>query len=138
MRPRLRDNGRRLRQPQPLSITVDDKRRVSGLLHVPSAARVCFVLAHGAGAGMSHPLLQPSQMASPNATSRRYAINSLILKGAASAPIRQKSLTPPSALQSPKRRACFPALLFSQEESRLAAACPLKRKPRHPCLESKA
>ena len=70
MRPRLRDNGRRLRQPQPLSITVDDKRRVSGLLHVPSAARICFVFAHGAGAGMSHPLLQPSQMASPNATLR--------------------------------------------------------------------
>ena len=57
MRPRLRDNGRRLRQPQPLSITVDDKRRVSGLLHVPSAARICFVLAHGAGAGTFHPFM---------------------------------------------------------------------------------
>jgi uncharacterized protein len=30
---------------------------VSGLLQVPPAARVCYVLAHGAGAGMSHPFM---------------------------------------------------------------------------------
>jgi predicted alpha/beta-hydrolase family hydrolase len=47
-----------LKQPQPLSIAVDVKRRVSGLLQVPSAARVCYVLAHGAGAGMSHPFME--------------------------------------------------------------------------------
>jgi len=41
-----------------LSIAVDVKRRVSGLLQVPSAARVCYVLAHGAGAGMSHPFME--------------------------------------------------------------------------------
>jgi predicted alpha/beta-hydrolase family hydrolase len=44
-------------QPQALSITVDEKRRVSGLMQVPRAARVCYVLAHGAGAGMSHPCM---------------------------------------------------------------------------------
>ena len=46
-----------MRQPQTLSIAVDEKRRVSGLLQVPGAARVCCVLAHGAGAGMSHPFM---------------------------------------------------------------------------------
>ena len=41
-----------------LSITVGAERRVSGLLLRPSAARACYVLAHGAGAGMSHPFLE--------------------------------------------------------------------------------
>src|SRR4029450_5695544 len=41
-----------------VSIFVDEGRRVSGLLQVPSAARVCYVLAHGAGAGMSHPFME--------------------------------------------------------------------------------
>jgi uncharacterized protein len=40
------------------SIFVDEGRRVSGLLQVPSAARACYVLAHGAGAGMSHPFME--------------------------------------------------------------------------------
>ena len=42
---------------QPLDITVDDGRRVSALLEVPKNARACLVLAHGAGAGMTHPFL---------------------------------------------------------------------------------
>jgi uncharacterized protein len=32
--------------------------KVSGLLLVPNDAQSCFVLAHGAGAGMTHPFLQ--------------------------------------------------------------------------------
>lgn len=40
-----------------VTITVDDAQRVSGLLQVPHGARVCYVLAHGAGAGMSHPFM---------------------------------------------------------------------------------
>jgi uncharacterized protein len=43
-------------QPQSVSITVDE-RQVSGLLQVPSQARACYVLAHGAGAGMAHPFM---------------------------------------------------------------------------------
>jgi uncharacterized protein len=42
---------------QPLDITVDDSRRVSALLQVPDGARACLVLAHGAGAGMTHPFM---------------------------------------------------------------------------------
>jgi predicted alpha/beta-hydrolase family hydrolase len=30
---------------------------VSGLVQVPPGARICYVLAHGAGAGMSHPFM---------------------------------------------------------------------------------
>jgi uncharacterized protein len=41
-----------------VSIAVDEKRRVvSGVLQVPRAARACYVLSHGAGAGMSHPFM---------------------------------------------------------------------------------
>ena len=36
---------------------VNDAQRVSGLLHVPAEARACYVLAHGAGAGMAHPFM---------------------------------------------------------------------------------
>jgi uncharacterized protein len=42
---------------QLVKITVDGARHVSGLLQVPEQARACFVLAHGAGAGMRHPFL---------------------------------------------------------------------------------
>jgi predicted alpha/beta-hydrolase family hydrolase len=43
---------------QRLTLTVDEKRRVSGLLLAPPRARACYVLAHGAGAGMTHPFLE--------------------------------------------------------------------------------
>ena len=44
-------------EPQPVTITLNDTQRVSGLLQAPAAARACYVLAHGAGAGMAHPFL---------------------------------------------------------------------------------
>ena len=43
--------------PEPVTITIDDAQRVSGLLQSPPEARVCYVLAHGAGAGMTHPFM---------------------------------------------------------------------------------
>ena len=42
---------------QTVSIAVDATTRVSGLLQVPRKAHVCYVLAHGAGAGMAHPFM---------------------------------------------------------------------------------
>ena len=42
---------------EPIAIVVDASVRVSGLLRVPPAARACCVLAHGAGAGMTHPFM---------------------------------------------------------------------------------
>ncbi len=44
--------------PLPLTITVDDAHRVSGLLQRPRDARSCYVMAHGAGAGMAHRFMQ--------------------------------------------------------------------------------
>src|SRR5262245_48623781 len=43
--------------PQPVTITLNDAQRVSGLLQAPPEVRACYVLAHGAGAGMTHPFL---------------------------------------------------------------------------------
>jgi predicted alpha/beta-hydrolase family hydrolase len=43
---------------QPLTIEIDRERRASGLLLAPVEARACYVLAHGAGAGMSHPFME--------------------------------------------------------------------------------
>ena len=42
---------------KPISIKVDDTQSVSALLQVPPNAQVCYVLAHGAGAGMTHPFM---------------------------------------------------------------------------------
>jgi predicted alpha/beta-hydrolase family hydrolase len=40
-----------------LSIAVGETHRVSGLLQVPAQPKACYVLAHGAGAGMTQPFL---------------------------------------------------------------------------------
>jgi predicted alpha/beta-hydrolase family hydrolase len=43
---------------EPLTIAVDETRSVSCLWRRPQDARACFVLAHGAGTGMTHPFLE--------------------------------------------------------------------------------
>jgi|SRR5215203_605896 len=43
--------------PTSLSIALDEGIHVSGLLQAPAGARACYVLAHGAGAGMDHPFM---------------------------------------------------------------------------------
>ena len=40
-----------------VTITVDDVTTVSGLLQVPPKAHARYVMAHGAGAGMTHPFM---------------------------------------------------------------------------------
>ena len=44
-------------EAKPVVVAVDDTTRVSALLLVPARARACYVLAHGAGAGMTHPFM---------------------------------------------------------------------------------
>ncbi len=44
-------------QSPDVTITIDAARQVSGLLLAPDDARACYVLAHGAGAGMRHPFM---------------------------------------------------------------------------------
>jgi predicted alpha/beta-hydrolase family hydrolase len=43
--------------PQPVAFSVNETHRVSGLLLAPGDSRACYILAHGAGAGMTHPFL---------------------------------------------------------------------------------
>ncbi len=40
-----------------VSIEVNATTRVSGLLHLGAESKACFVVAHGAGAGMLHPFM---------------------------------------------------------------------------------
>ncbi|MGC1727826.1 MAG: alpha/beta family hydrolase, partial [Steroidobacteraceae bacterium] len=44
--------------PRALTLTVGDGVEVSALLTLPEGARACYVLAHGAGAGMLHRSLE--------------------------------------------------------------------------------
>jgi hypothetical protein len=43
---------------KPVVIEIGNQGAVSGLLLAPAGARVCYVLAHGAGAGMTHPFME--------------------------------------------------------------------------------
>ncbi len=66
-------------RPQPVSINIDDTRRVSGLLQVPPNARACYVLAHGAGAGMAHPFMAAvaDELAQRDVATLRYQFPSM-------------------------------------------------------------
>jgi predicted alpha/beta-hydrolase family hydrolase len=59
---------------EPIAITVDSGIRVSGLLQAPPRARACYVLAHGAGAGMKHPFMAAvaAQLAQRGVATLRY------------------------------------------------------------------
>jgi uncharacterized protein len=59
---------------EPVTIPIGDARQVSGLLLAPAGARSCFVLSHGAGAGMRHPFLEQvaSGLAQRGIASLRY------------------------------------------------------------------
>jgi predicted alpha/beta-hydrolase family hydrolase len=43
--------------PEPVTIQVNETTQVSGLMQCPRRASACLVLAHGAGAGMTHPFM---------------------------------------------------------------------------------
>src|SRR5690242_16604002 len=57
-----------------LRIVVDDHTNVSALLLKPNRARHLLVLAHGAGAGMTHPFLEKlaHELASVGVATLRY------------------------------------------------------------------
>src|SRR5436190_10436897 len=44
-------------EAKPVRIKMNEAEEVSGLLQRPLNSRACYVLAHGAGAGMKHPFL---------------------------------------------------------------------------------
>lgn len=59
---------------KPVAIVVDDANSVSGLLQAPTKARACYVMAHGAGAGMTHPFMASfaNDLAERNIATLRY------------------------------------------------------------------
>jgi predicted alpha/beta-hydrolase family hydrolase len=59
---------------QKLDIAIENGASVSALLIRPSEARACFVFAHGAGAGMTHPFMEAvaSGLAERGVASLRY------------------------------------------------------------------
>jgi uncharacterized protein len=59
---------------QTISIVVNETQTVSGLLQMPAQAQACYVLAHGAGAGMQHPFMGAiaNGLADRNIASLRY------------------------------------------------------------------
>ena len=44
-------------EAKPVTIPIDEAVCISGLMQTPKRARACYVLAHGAGAGMNHPFM---------------------------------------------------------------------------------
>jgi hypothetical protein len=58
----------------PVTFAVDGTHRVSGLLLAPAGARACYVLAHGAGAGMTHPFMASvaAELAARHIATLRY------------------------------------------------------------------
>src|SRR5262245_1816031 len=50
--------GRGRMKAERLKIAVGETGRVSALLMAPAKPRACYVLAHGAGAGMGHPFME--------------------------------------------------------------------------------
>jgi predicted alpha/beta-hydrolase family hydrolase len=59
---------------EPVTIMVDDAHSVSGLFWVPPRARACYLLAHGAGAGMAHPFMHAvaAELAERDIATLRY------------------------------------------------------------------
>ena len=55
--PTLRCQPVSANDPTPLSLEVKSNLRVSALLQMPANAHSCFVLGHGAGAGMNHSFM---------------------------------------------------------------------------------
>jgi hypothetical protein len=61
-------------EAEPVTIEIDQTTQVSGLLHRAPRTRACFVLAHGAGAGMTHPFMTAvaAGLAERNIATLRY------------------------------------------------------------------
>jgi predicted alpha/beta-hydrolase family hydrolase len=97
---------------QPIFITVDDTARVSGLLLAPPTPAACYVLAHGAGAGMTHPFLSTIArgLADRGVATLRYQFPYMEQ--------RRKRPDPPALAQAAVRAAC-------EEAARLLPAIPL-------------
>ena len=94
---------------EPITVTGDHDIAVSGLLLAPPQARACYVLAHGAGAGMRHPFMAAVAvgLAERGIATLRYQFP--YMEPAANVPTRRILPTPPCAPPYPPPAARCPA-----------------------------
>ena len=85
-------------EAKPVTIAIDHTTQVSGLLQKAPQARACFVLAHGAGAGMTHPFMTAvaDGLAKRDIATLRYPFPYMERGG--NRPIRRSLLRPPCGL----------------------------------------
>jgi len=97
---------------EPVTIIVDATHSVSGLLLAPPQARACYIFAHGAGAGMSHPFMEAvaKELAERGIATLRYQFPYMEQGG--------RRPDPPKLAQATVRAA-------TAEAARLAPALPL-------------
>ena len=91
-------------EAKPVTIAIDHTTQVSGLLQKVPQARACFVLAHGAGAGMTHPFMTAVAygLAERNIATLRYQFPYMERGG--------KRPDPPKLAQATVRKAVAEAL----------------------------
>jgi predicted alpha/beta-hydrolase family hydrolase len=108
-----------LTQPRAATVPVDEARQVSGLLQAPSGAGACYVMAHGAGAGMAHPFMAEvaNGLAERRIATLRYQFP-YMERGSK----RPDAPKPRSARPSSKHPDCFRGCRCLQGASRMAAA----------------
>jgi predicted alpha/beta-hydrolase family hydrolase len=87
-----------------VTIAVNDEAQVSGLMLTLPGARACFVMAHGAGAGMTHPFMEAmaAGLAARGIASLRYQFPYMELGG--------RRPDPPALAQATVRAAVDKAL----------------------------
>jgi len=100
------------RAARPLTLRVGESETVSALFLEPAQARACYVFAHGAGAGMSHPFMAAfaEGLAAREVATLRFQFP-YMEKGS-------KRTDPPALAQAAVRAACA-------EAARLCAGMPL-------------
>jgi predicted alpha/beta-hydrolase family hydrolase len=101
-------------EAEPVAIEIDRTTQVSGLLQRAPRTRACFVLAHGAGAGMAHPFMTAvaAGLAERNIATLRYQFPSMERGG--------KRPDPPKVAHAAVRAAVAEALRL-QPDVRLIA-----------------
>jgi predicted alpha/beta-hydrolase family hydrolase len=97
---------------EPHTLTVNGNVRVSAHLTLPAGARACYVLAHGAGAGMEHPFMSAAadELAALGIATLRYQFPYMER--------RARRVDPPALCHATVRAAVA-------EAARLAPALPL-------------
>ena len=91
--------------PKTVTITVGEKTKVSGLLLVPPNAIAWYVLAHGAGAGMTHPFLTTAaaELYARNLATLRYQFPYMEAKSKRPDPPRLAQATVRAAVEEAAR-----------------------------------